>query len=716
MKILAWDTETALIAARTQVAPNSGRAVVNTGPFVTPDIVLGSIAGEGFEDGRVVNPALLAAQLEDWLEGGPDHHLVGHNLPFDYAVVCKFAPHMREVFDKAAEEGRLHDTMLLDVLYGLSVGRYDRPKFNPETKVWSREEVKSRRLADLAFSYLGQHLAKDDHIRLGFGQFKGRPIAELPEEFRFYAAQDAVATYKVFLELKARLEKDGRRNWLSEPIQVRAALALRPLDERGVVVDWALAAKLQRQVESWLDPLRHELVAGGLGRWEKDMAVGEPKIEPPCPRTGPTAWTWDPKSKLVFKYRHFKKMSKLSWAKGVFSLNTAEIQEALRPFADKETPLRANQAISLEYDYWAEHLPAEAPPILRRWLEHEKGKKILTTYLSLYSRTPEVFPRWHIIGARSGRMSASSPNLQNIPKRKYGIRALFLPRVGKVFVKGDYSAQEMLTLAEILEVKHLGQGPLYAMISSGVDLHRFAASMMFGKPAAEVTKEERQALKALNFGVPGGLGARKLRDYAAQTWGLDWTVATAAYHRQKYLEVFTDVAAYLEDLKVSQDALLRRLTGEGRRGWAETLELTDWNVIKAMQRHPDPEIQEIGQLAEQSQVVELPTGRVRAQCRFTEAANCGFQGLASDVTKEAVWRCYRAGLVVVMVVHDEIVVESAPSEAGGAGRVLEESMLAAFRAVCPSVGQFAKVEVEGPLTRWGPATDPNGKEVDLSSI
>lgn len=712
MKVVAFDCESDMIAARTQVAPNSGRAVVNTSPFVVPDIVLGSVAGEGAEGGLVMAPLTLAFHLEGALHD-PDCHIVGHNLPFDYAVMVKAFPYLRSLFDDAAEAGRLHDTMLLDVLYGLSVGRYDRPKYNAENGTWSRDEVKSRSLADLAFSYLGQHLAKDNHVRLGFGQFKGRPIAELPEEFRFYAAQDAVATYKVFLELKARLEKDGRRNWLSEPIQVRASLALRPLDERGIVVDWALAAKLQRQVESWLDPLRHELVAGGLGRWEKAEAVGEPKLEPLCPRTGPTAWTWDPRSKLVFKYRHFKKMSKLSWAKGVFSLNTAEIQEALRPFADKETPLRANQAISLEYDYWAEHLPAEAPPILRRWLEHEKGKKILTTYLSLYSRTPEVFPRWHIIGARSGRMSASSPNLQNVPKRKYGIRSLFLPRVGKVFVVSDYSAQEMLTLAEILEVKHLGQGPLYAMISSGVDLHRFAASMMFGKPAAEVTKEERQALKALNFGVPGGLGARKLRDYAAQTWNLAWTIEEAAAHRAKYLSVFTDVAAYLEDMKVSQDALLRRLTGEGRRGWAETLELTDWNVIKAMQRHPDPEIQEIGQLAEQSQVVELPTGRVRAQCRFTEAANCGFQGLASDVSKEAIWRTYRAGLEVVLVVHDEIVVQCLPSEATPVAQKLEECMVAAFRVICPAVGQFAKVETKIGLTRWGPTTDPTGKEVEL---
>jgi DNA polymerase I-like protein with 3'-5' exonuclease and polymerase domains len=197
---------------------------------------------------------------------------------------------------------------------------------------------------------------------------------------------------------------------------------------------------------------------------------------------------------------------------------------------------------------------------------------------------------------------------------------------------------------------------------------------------------------------------------------LNWTLEEAAENRKKYLEVFTDIAAFLEDSKISQDALLRRLTGEGRRGWAETLELTDWNVIRAMGRHPDPEIQEIGRLAEQSQTVELPTGRVRAQCRFTEAANTWFQGLASDVTKDALWRIYRAGLAVAFVVHDEIALEVLPSEAPAAAVALEECMLSAFRKICPAVGQFAKVETKIGLTRWGPTTDLNGKEVDLRNI
>lgn len=732
MRFIAWDTETEKIADRAYLRQRSGhsdentegessseagRGFVRTEPFTVPDVVLGSYYGDmsSFEGmptcgccGSVLSPEQLAEELCCWLRD-PEVHLIGHSLTFDVAVMTKAFPDLRLLFDDAAQAGRLHDTKLLDVLYGLSVGRYDKPKYNPETKKWAAAEVRARSLDTIAQEYCGIRLDKDPTIRLTFGQFKGRSLSEIPEAWLTYARQDAVATYRVFVELTKRLEQDGRKNWLSEPIQVRAALALAALDERGVAIDDGLATKLAAKFRALQVPLQVVLAESELGRWAPVPKSAQ--VVPDFIFT-PSDGEWHRQGEALYRTKLLKKGPKTERATPEFHLCTAAIQDALAATGVKDPPQRKDGTISMEYDFWAKEMPAAAPAALRKWLELSKVQKILSTYLDLYSRTRQVFPRWHIIGARSGRMAASGPSLQNVPKRKYGIRALFVPRPGQVFVKADYTAQEMYTLAEIMDGMGI-RGPLYKALESRIDVHRAAGSIVFGKAPEAISKDERQSIKALNFGVPGGLGPKKLAEYATQTWGLDWTPEIAKEYRERYLNSFPDIQEYLQALKVSQDELLRRLTGQGRRAWAETLELESWNVVKAMQAHSDPEIQEVGIAAERSQKIELPTGRVRAACRFTEAANTGFQGLASDVTKEACWVAYRWNLRIVLVVHDEIVVECPPEAAEQTKDELTVAMLMAFEKVCPVVGGFAKVETTGPLNRWGPATDPDGKELVL---
>jgi DNA polymerase I-like protein with 3'-5' exonuclease and polymerase domains len=298
-----------------------------------------------------------------------------------------------------------------------------------------------------------------------------------------------------------------------------------------------------------------------------------------------------------------------------------------------------------------------------------------------------------------------------VPKHRFGIRALFVPAPGLVFTKADYAAQEMYTLCEAMIDRGI-QGPLYEVLTSGQDIHRYAASLVLRKPMDQVTKEERQGQKALNFGVPGGLGPRKLAEYAHGLYGLAWTTEEAAARRQAFLDVFDDIEAYLQTMKRGQDFLLRKVSGLGRRDWAEALETDDWNVIRAMSVHENPEIAQMGQEAERQLTIELPTGFRRANCRFTEGANCAFQGLAAAVTKEASWKAFRRGLDVVLVVHDEIVIQH-PIGHTSKPMWLEECMLDAFREVCPHVGQYAKVEVTAGIKRWGPATDGKGKLLDL---
>ncbi len=706
--ILAFDTETTPIPDRQKIRSRSGEEIA-VSPIKVPDLVLGSVMDEGWDRPDVVDPE----HLHDTLLGALNlnSHLVSHNFTFDYLVVTKAFPDLREPFLRAAEEGRLHDTLVLDWLGRLANGVFDRPVRNPVTGVWETPQAKVRSLDVLAQEYCGIILYKDPAIRLTYGQFLGRPLADLPVTHRRYAEDDARATLAVYCELRRRLLGLRAKNGLSEALQIRAALALADLDVRGVHVDRLLAARLAAQFEADLRPLQERLVGAGLGRW---WPVPNTRRREPAP-CGTPASDWRYGEGRLIRGRAPKSCSSyLEVADAAFSLNTSAIQRALAALPvnpDDPPPRRADGSISLDGKYWDSTILQGA---LHDWHLHEKVKKILATYLSVYSQTDVVFPHWRVLGPRSGRMAGAHPNIQNTPKRRAGIRALFVPSPGRVFVVADYSAQEMFTLCEVMLDMNI-RGPLYKALTSGEDFHRLGAALVLGKDPEDVTKEERQAQKALHFGVPGGLGARKLAAYAWSGYGVDWTVEEAAARRKRFLDYYTDVATYLASLKVNTDTALRRSTGpdNGEIYWQARTGHRGRRVIREMINSTDPAVVDAGHRADRQLEVVLRSGRRRAHCRFTEGANTYFQGTAADVTKTAVWRAFRAGLQIVMVIHDEIVIESRPEHAADDAVLLEIAMKEAFRKICPRMGPYAGVEVKTGLDRWGPATDLQGKELTL---
>lgn len=734
-KILAFDTETYLIEDRTTIqdgctieAISKSGGKTYTSPFKHPKLVLGTLSWEGHDGDVTTCPAagdllLGPADLVEALKKAlldPTCHIICHNAPFDAGVVTAFAPEMEELFMIAAEQDRLHDTKVLDLLYGLAVGRYDRPKFDAVTKTWSTPELKSRSLETIAFEYVGMRLQKDPEVRLGFGEYDGR-LDQLPDRYRVYAMQDAIATRRIFRELERRLDEMQAKHFLSEAIQVRTELVISDMDKRGVHLDVPAAQKLARRFDDMLLPLQQELAAAGLGRWKprpktiKALSASNQAVLMAPEKT----WIYDEPSGQLKRWRKLKDSKMVDSARPTFSLNIAALQAAVQTLGIPDIPTRDDGTPELEYDYWAPKIPATHKP-LQAWLEYLKLSKILSTYLNTYRRAARgiVFPRWWALGARTGRMSASCPSLQNIPKRKYGIRALFIPTPGLKFIKGDYTAQEMYTLCQAMLDMGI-QGNLYKVLSdTSVDAHIYGCSITLAKDYKAVTKLERQGQKALHFGVPGGLGAAKLADYAYQNYGVLWTVDEAKERRRRFLDAFPDIEEYLNRMKEPQEYLLLKVTGLGRFEWSRQLDLgpEDWNVIRAMTLHENPEIRALGIECERQLTIELRTGFRRGSCRFTEGANCGFQGLAAAVTKEAAWNALRAGLDVAMIVHDEVVVESEPLLLDHNEHELKHCMLGAFCKVCPDVGRFAKVELEAGLDRWGPATDRHGNLIDLETL
>lgn len=706
--LIAIDTETELIAPRRNITV--GKNQINLSPFKVPDLVVVSYAADKVDGHQGVLAAKEGLEKVRRHLACQDDHLVFHNAPFDLQVFLKADPTLFSLIVSALEQGRIHDTVVLEQLCLLAEGYYDRPQRNLN---WACPEMVRPHLADLAFKYAKMVLDKGADIRLTFGQYKGLPLAAMSDRHLKYAKQDAVATLAVF---KAIVSRRGDPMWdnvddlWGERIQVCADFCGSMYDQRGVRVDQAEAQRLKALFEKDMPQYQTRLVVAGLGEWlpKKGTRTREKRDGAYDGLTN----TWSAVGPLVKRVKQYKKHYVVEVGQRDFHLSQNKVRaalEALEPTLPKPAKRTETGLLSIEAEDWKQYIPA-ADEGLSAWYEHERLKKIINTYLKLYSQIDEVYPRWKIL-VRSGRRATSNPNIQNIPKRKHGIRSLFLPRPGHVFVKCDYSFQELVTLAEIMHIMGI-RGPLQEAIKLG-DPHRFTAGMMLGKPLEEVSKAERNSAKAVNFGVPGGLGPVKLADYARKEYGQTWTVDDAVAKRSKFLEVYWDIREYLGRLSTSLNKGLIRVTGKGIGYWKARLNAVDRNDLKKkMMNNRSDYVREIFYKAERGLTVQLPTGRVRKGCRFTEGANTYFQGLASDVTKAAEFKCLQAGLYVTLVVHDEIVIECKPEDYDAQATVLQRCMLDAFKEVCVNLGAYARVECSGPLDRWGPATDKDGKTIE----
>ena len=718
MQYVAIDTETVLIADRDGVTKRDGkwtpgkggnrtRDFICTSPFVVPDLVCVSYYGMGTSGYWMHHDAEGRTQLREWARD-PDVTLVFHNAPFDLQVLRKAGWLLQDDVLRLLEYDRIHDTIVMDLLVRLANGEFDMPRW-PEAEV---PQPYPRSLKVLAKECCAIDVAKEGNVRLTFEQFLGKP--ELPPDWAHYATQDAVVTYRVFRALEQRMklvDKDGER--LSEPLQNRANWVLSEYEQRGVRVNRAEAQRLYDIFRSDVVPLQEELARAGYGEW----------LPTPKQRTteymglgiaGGVGWRYDGRGGVV-RYTTLKKKIKRETSPAKFKLCQNRIRSELECIAADhphlEPPKTPKGAVSLDGEWWKDKLPPEYPG-LQTWARYCRLQKVLGTYLQLYSAVDRVFPRWRLL-LRSGRLAAASPNVLNIPKRKYGLRSLFVPEPGQKFLVADYSTQELLTLTEVM--LNMGiKGPMFEAITSGADIHKVAAAFLNDIPVEDVTKQQRQGAKAVNFGVPGGLGARKLKEYAENTYGVHWTLEEARDMRKKYLQMFPDVAAFLKRCSVNlTESLALTLGRRSLKPVYEELGLDPetsrtWDLLQVMRKHEDKNVRFLATKAERQTLVRLPSGRVRKNARFTEGANTYFQGTASDVTKRAMWLAYTAGLDVVLVVHDELVVQTENPELDKT--LLEDVMKRAFLDICPRIGGSAGVEIE-ERSAWGKATNAEGEAI-----
>ncbi len=187
----------------------------------------------------------------------------------------------------------------------------------------------------------------------------------------------------------------------------------------------------------------------------------------------------------------------------------------------------------------------EQHPIIKEVLQYRDFQKLYTTYIKPLPELADANDRLHThfdqLGAATGRLSSSNPNLQNIPVQgEWGtkIRKGFIAERGKLFVAFDYSQMELRVAAHIARDEKMRQA-----FEEGQDIHRATAAEVFGVALEQVTREMRSRAKALNFGILYGMGARGF----AQAAHVSFEEATNFI--EQYFERFAGIAAYIEETK-----------------------------------------------------------------------------------------------------------------------------------------------------------------------
>ncbi len=279
-------------------------------------------------------------------------------------------------------------------------------------------------------------------------------------------------------------------------------------------------------------------------------------------------------------------------------------------------------------------------------LEYRKLSKLLGTYLEPLpglARDGRLHTTWHQLGAATGRISSSDPNLQNIPVRgPWGqrIRAAFVPgRRGVKLLSCDYSQVELRILAHLAD-----DAPLKEAFRRGEDVHAATAADMFRASLQAVTPDQRRAAKAVNFGILYGMTA----------YGLSRELKCDPPAAQAFLD--RHAAAHPAIRKWTEETLL----AARERGYVETL---------FGRRRGLPEI-----------AADL---RMRREAAEREALNHPVQGTAADLLKIAMARVATqvSGARLLLTIHDELLFEVPAAKA--------EALAAHVRAVMEGVADLA---------------------------
>lgn len=285
----------------------------------------------------------------------------------------------------------------------------------------------------------------------------------------------------------------------------------------------------------------------------------------------------------------------------------------------------------------------DAHPVIPAILEYRTLTKLNSTYvdglLKVIRADNRVHSTFKQTETRTGRISSTEPNVQNIPVRKEigrNMRKFFVAKPGYTLLDADYSQIELRVLAGVC-----GDDNMQKAFLSGKDIHTSTAASVFNVPEDFVDSSMRSAAKAVNFGIIYGIGAFSLSK------DIGVSVSQAKEYIKSYLANYPNVSEFMD--KTVEFGL--------KNGYVSTI------------------------FGRRRYIPELLSSNKMLQAFGKRAAmNAPIQGAAADIIKIAMVRVYKRlkeeklDAALILQVHDELIVECALCDIERAKAVMKEEM------------------------------------------
>lgn len=469
---------------------------------------------------------------------------------------------------------------------------------------------------ELAMRHLG-HTCLTFKELCGSGK-KAIPFGEVPlDKATEYAAEDADVTWRLHAHLRPRLATEGGTK-IYERVDRPLVPVVASMERHGILVDRARLAKLSEEFAAETGRLESEIhkIAG------QEFAVGSPK------QLG----------EVLFDTMGYEGGRK--GKSGQYSTDQATLEK----------------------------LEAKGAPIARKVLEWRHLAKLKSTYTdalqeAINPETGRVHTSYSLVGAQTGRLSSTDPNLQNIPIRtEIGrqIRDAFVADKGNVLLAADYSQIELRLAAHMADVPQLKEA-----FANDEDIHSRTAQEMFGT----VDRDTRARAKTVNFAIL----------YGISRWGLAGRLGIEADEAQDMIDT------YFKRFPGIQHYIHTTLESVRAKGYSETLFGRKTWFPRISSKNPNER-----------------AGSERA------AINAPIQGTSADIIKRAMVRMNpaleTAGLHhvrMLLQVHDELVFELPEEDVERATPLIEKVMA---EAALPAVDLSVPLRIEsGTGHSWGAA-------------
>ncbi|MBI9032117.1 DNA polymerase I [bacterium] len=411
------------------------------------------------------------------------------------------------------------------------------------------------------------------------------------QDATFYAAEDAWASLRLYSLYKERLKQQGLHNLFTD-IEIPLIYSIKKMEMNGAYIDKNFLKNLSEEVKEKINTLASEIY---------NMAGYQ------------------------------------------FNLNSTQ-QLAKLLFEDMEIPPVKKTKTGYSTDVTVLETLAEDYEIVKLMLEYRQLAKLDSTYISalpklVNDKTKRIHSNFNQIGASTGRLSSTNPNLQNIPIRtEIGskIREAFVPQdEDSVILAADYSQIELRLLAIFS-----GDSALINTFRENGDIHRSTAALIFNKTANEITGEERRSAKTINFGIIYGMGAQKLSKE------LNITQKEAKEFITHYFETFPTIKNFMNTMVKKAKSLGYCETISGRKLFLPGIRSSNQRLISEAER---------------------------------VAVNMPIQGSAADVIKIAMNNLHakikdNPDIKMIIQVHDELVFEVKKSSLDEMKKLIKNEM------------------------------------------